>query len=117
MDGCISSMWACLFVAWAWPPHLDVADGAAGQGEGGDVLGLTEVAVQPVDEVHHVVLGGVDLPQRAAQRAPPPLELHQLGAPALAELRPLLLRPGPGGALLGALGGELRPQRLRLLPQ
>ena len=95
-----------------WELHLDVSDGAAGQGEGGDVLGLTEVPVQPVDEVHHVVLGGVDLPQGGGQRAAPPLQLQQLGPPALLELRPLLLHPG--GALLG---GELGPQSLRLLSQ
>lgn len=96
--------------------HLDVLeDVGVGQGEGRDVFGLPQVSVQPVGEVHHVVLGGVDLPQGGGQRAAPLLQTGLLAAPLLLQLQPLGLHAELGA--LGALVRILRPQRLCLLPQ
>ena len=58
-------------------------DAGAGQGEATDVFGLSQVAVQAVGEVHHVVLGGVDLPEGGAQRAASLLKVGLLTAPLL----------------------------------
>lgn len=63
---------------------LDIfQDVAVGQCETGDVFGLSQVAVQTVTEVHHVVLSGVDLSESSAQRAAPPLKVALLAAPLL----------------------------------
>lgn len=96
---------------------LDVfQDVGVGQGEDRDVFGLSQVAVQPVGEVHHVVLGGVDLSEGCGQRAASPLEAGLLAAPLLLQLGLLLLQGG-APAQLGAQVSVLGPQRLRLLPQ
>lgn len=58
-------------------------DVGAGQGEATDVFGLSQVAVQAVGEVHHVVLGGVDLSEGGAQRAASLLKIGLLTAPLL----------------------------------
>lgn len=63
---------------------LDIfQDVAVGQCEAGDVFGLSQVAVQTVAEVHHVVLGGVNLSEGGAQRAASPLKAGLLAAPLL----------------------------------
>lgn len=64
---------------------------AVGQREAGNVLGLPEVAVQPVTEVHHVILRGVDLPEGGGEGAAPPLKTGLLIAPLLLKPRLLLL--------------------------
>lgn len=58
-------------------------DVGAGQGEATDVFGLSQVAVQAVGEVHHVVLGGVDLSEGGAQRAASLLKVGLLTSPLL----------------------------------
>lgn len=96
---------------------LDVLqDVAVGQAETTDVFGLSQVPVQPLAEVHHVVLSGVDLSESRTQRAASPLKVLLLAAPLLLQLGPVLLHRGDP-AQLGALGLEVGPQRLRLLPQ
>lgn len=83
---------------------LDVfQDVGTGQCEGADVFGLSQVAVQTVGEVHHVVLGGVDLSEGGAQRAASTLKVGLLAAPLLLQLRLLLLHTSVP-AQLGTLG-------------
>lgn len=63
---------------------LDIfEDVAVGKCEVGDVFRLSQVAVQTVAEVHHVVLSGVDLSEGGTQRAAPPLKVGLLAAPLL----------------------------------
>lgn len=64
---------------------------AVGQREAGNVFGLSQVAVQPVTEVHHVILGGVNLPQGGGEGASSPLQAGLLAAPLLLKPRLLLL--------------------------
>lgn len=95
---------------------LDVFDDVGVcQREAADVFGLSQVTVQTVCEVHHVVLGGVDLSERGAQRAPSLLQVGLLAAPLLLKLRLLLLQTAV--TALGTLVCIVGPQRLGLLPQ
>ncbi len=94
-------------------------DVGVGQCERSNVFGLSQVAVQTVGEVHHVVLGGVDLSESSAQRATSLLKVGLLAAPLILQLRLLLLQTSVPTQLgtLRALVCILRPQRLGLLPQ
>lgn len=96
---------------------LDILeDATVDQGEAHDVLGLPQVALQAIAEVHQVVFGGVDLPESGAEGTASSLEGGLLAAPLFLQTHLLLLhvtRP----TQLGTLVCIFRPESLRLLPQ
>lgn len=96
---------------------LDVfEDVAVGQREAANVFGLSQVAVQPLAEVHHVILSGVNLSQGGGEGAAPPLKAGLLTAPLLLKPRPLLLLIAVF-TQLQTLTCIFRPKGLCLLPQ
>lgn len=71
---------------------LDIfQDVTVDQREANDVLGLPQVAVQAVTEVHQVVLGGVDLPESSGEGTASSLEGGLLAAPLFLQTLLLLL--------------------------
>lgn len=92
---------------------------SVGQCEASDVFGLSQITVQAVGEVHHVILSGVNLPECRAQRAASPLKVGLLSAPLLLQLCFLLLQRSVSTQLgtLRALVCILRPKTLSLLSQ